>query len=200
MYHLFLFVVILSFVIITLLYLELNGIYNQTIQDIRKTNKLDNNNNNNNNNQNVNQLSSKDIDRKKQDKLDLELNQQHGVAIKPTTLNEMIKELFFIGVKNRSQLYDILTNNDIFDTFVPPINRSFYSPCSDNMNRLDIDITNKENLQMFLNSTTGSFIFYQHLRKAGGTGFCDLAKSNLNPRTIPPYYCMPDQVSIYLSL
>lgn len=35
------------------------------------------------------------------------------------------------------------------------------------------------------------FIFFQHLRKAGGTGFCDLATRNM-PKQIPPYYCMPD--------
>ena len=36
------------------------------------------------------------------------------------------------------------------------------------------------------------FAFYQHLRKAGGTEFCDLAKRNLKRDEVPPYYCMPD--------
>lgn len=39
----------------------------------------------------------------------------------------------------------------------------------------------------------GSFIFYQHVRKAGGTGFCDLARRNMKRAEVPPYYCMPDR-------
>jgi len=35
-------------------------------------------------------------------------------------------------------------------------------------------------------------VFFQHLRKAGGTGFCDLATRNM-PGQVPPYYCMPDE-------
>jgi hypothetical protein len=35
------------------------------------------------------------------------------------------------------------------------------------------------------------FVFFQHLRKAGGTGFCDLAQRSMPGRT-PPYFCMPD--------
>jgi hypothetical protein len=37
-----------------------------------------------------------------------------------------------------------------------------------------------------------TFLFFQHLRKAGGTNFCSLAKANLPPKSIPSYYCMPD--------
>lgn len=36
------------------------------------------------------------------------------------------------------------------------------------------------------------FVFFQHLRKAGGTGFCDLATRNM-PGQVPPYYCMADE-------
>ena len=36
------------------------------------------------------------------------------------------------------------------------------------------------------------FVFFQHLRKAGGTGFCDLAARSMPGKT-PAYYCMPDQ-------
>jgi len=42
-------------------------------------------------------------------------------------------------------------------------------------------------------SGTGkTFLFFQHLRKAGGTFFCDLATRNLAPKRLPDYYCMPD--------
>jgi hypothetical protein len=37
-----------------------------------------------------------------------------------------------------------------------------------------------------------AFIFFQHLRKAGGTHFCTLAQKNLPPAQVPAYYCMPD--------
>ena len=36
------------------------------------------------------------------------------------------------------------------------------------------------------------FLFFQHLRKAGGTHFCSLAEANLPKSAIPKYYCMPD--------
>lgn len=35
-------------------------------------------------------------------------------------------------------------------------------------------------------------IFFQHLRKAGGTHFCSLAEANFERRHLPRYYCMPD--------
>lgn len=37
-----------------------------------------------------------------------------------------------------------------------------------------------------------TFLFFQHLRKAGGTNFCRLAQSNLLFKAVPTYYCMPD--------
>lgn len=36
------------------------------------------------------------------------------------------------------------------------------------------------------------FLFFQHLRKAGGTNFCTLAQDNLPKVALPPYFCMPD--------
>ena len=53
------------------------------------------------------------------------------------------------------------------------------------------DFRHQEVIRRFREEGKG-FIFFQHLRKAGGTGFCDLAQRNM-PGTIPPYYCMPDQ-------
>lgn len=51
---------------------------------------------------------------------------------------------------------------------------------------------NSNNAQLFREKAPGSFIFYQHLRKAGGTGFCKLTQSNLPLFQVPQYYCMPD--------
>lgn len=36
------------------------------------------------------------------------------------------------------------------------------------------------------------FLFFQHLRKAGGTHFCTLAETNFPKHMVPRYYCMPD--------
>ena len=44
----------------------------------------------------------------------------------------------------------------------------------------------------FRNGTRGYFLFFQHLRKAGGTNFCGLAQRNLPVSQVPAYYCMPD--------
>ena len=41
----------------------------------------------------------------------------------------------------------------------------------------------------FRNGTEPYFLFFQHLRKAGGTNFCALAESNLKQKEIPRYYC-----------
>jgi len=44
----------------------------------------------------------------------------------------------------------------------------------------------------FRRGRPGTFLFFQHLRKAGGTHFCSLARANLPEQGVPKYYCMPD--------
>mmetsp|Transcript_17621 Transcript_17621/g.20181 ORF Transcript_17621/g.20181 Transcript_17621/m.20181 type:complete len:437 (+) Transcript_17621:644-1954(+) len=46
--------------------------------------------------------------------------------------------------------------------------------------------------EAFRNGVVPYFLFFQHLRKAGGTNFCSLAESNLKKNELPKYYCMPD--------
>jgi len=46
--------------------------------------------------------------------------------------------------------------------------------------------------EAFRNGTVPYFLFFQHLRKAGGTNFCSLAEHNLKKNELPIYYCMPD--------
>ena len=46
--------------------------------------------------------------------------------------------------------------------------------------------------QDFRDEKPGTFLFFQHLRKAGGTNFCSLAENNLPKKAQPRYYCMPD--------
>lgn len=44
----------------------------------------------------------------------------------------------------------------------------------------------------FREGQPGTFLFFQHLRKAGGTNFCSLAQNNLPKAAVPRYYCMSD--------
>ena len=54
------------------------------------------------------------------------------------------------------------------------------------------DQRNHDKAQAFRNGTLTHFLFFQHLRKAGGTNFCALAEHNLPKYQLPKYYCMPD--------
>ncbi|GKY90442.1 hypothetical protein MPSEU_000018000 [Mayamaea pseudoterrestris] len=51
---------------------------------------------------------------------------------------------------------------------------------------------NQTKAQAFRQDESGTFLFFQHLRKAGGTHFCSLAERNLPKEALPSYYCMPD--------
>jgi hypothetical protein len=54
------------------------------------------------------------------------------------------------------------------------------------------DRRNHDKAEAFRNGTLTHFLFFQHLRKAGGTNFCALAEHNLPKKQVPGYYCMPD--------
>lgn len=106
------------------------------------------------------------------------------------SFQRLIKDLFELGVQNPTLLLDKIDNEDIFGTNIGA--DDFVCP-ADSTDHLDYpDLTNQQSLQAFRTNVEGSFAFYQHLRKAGGTGFCDLANSNLPKGTVPSYYCMPD--------
>eukprot|EP00977_Amphora_coffeiformis_P002173 scaffold425_cov175-Amphora_coffeaeformis.AAC.32 len=65
--------------------------------------------------------------------------------------------------------------------------------CPPNEQRLSFpDQRNVTKAQAFRDNTEGYFIFFQHLRKAGGTNVCTLATANLPRKNLPSYYCMPD--------
>mmetsp|Transcript_10408 Transcript_10408/g.13772 ORF Transcript_10408/g.13772 Transcript_10408/m.13772 type:complete len:442 (+) Transcript_10408:139-1464(+) len=66
-------------------------------------------------------------------------------------------------------------------------------PCPDPEDRISFpDARNASKAASYRNSELGYFIFFQHLRKAGGTQFCSLASKNIPRTKLPPYYCMPD--------
>ena len=58
---------------------------------------------------------------------------------------------------------------------------------------LDITIATENNnhIQRKIDDTN-YFIYFQHLRKAGGTHFCTMAQQNIPQPFVPKYYCMPD--------
>lgn len=54
------------------------------------------------------------------------------------------------------------------------------------------DQRNFQKSREFRDAKQGTFLFFQHLRKAGGTHFCSLAKANLPKNRVAQYFCMPD--------
>jgi len=54
------------------------------------------------------------------------------------------------------------------------------------------DLRDHSRAEAFSAGLPDTFLFFQHLRKAGGTGFCSLAEANLPRKNLPGYYCMPD--------
>jgi hypothetical protein len=124
-----------------------------------------------------------------------------------------IETLFELGNKDPRKLVKLLEEEDPFgtaspETFVcpaavgsrvdsvPGVTYPFYQSRSDTTNLDAADTgasTTTSAAAAFRHGDKDSFIFYQHLRKAGGTGFCELAKSNMQRNEVPPYYCMPDE-------
>lgn len=101
-----------------------------------------------------------------------------------------IHELFQLGVNNPKALIKLLDTEDPLETSSGP--DEFICPTS-TVSRIDFpDIVDHSRTAHFKDSVKSTWVFYQHLRKAGGTSFCDLAKSNMPQKAIPPYYCMPD--------
>ena len=117
-----------------------------------------------------------------------ESKSKHNNAPNNRNIHIVLHDLFNIGIADPMKLYTLLNS----DTYAHLTSLTYCPAAAD---RIDYPrISNYNNLDAFKYNESGSFIFYQHLRKAGGTGFCDLAKSNLGAKHIPPYYCMPDNV------
>lgn len=64
-------------------------------------------------------------------------------------------------------------------------------PCPRNEERITLpDARVDQKARDFREGKAGTFLFFQHLRKAGGTNFCSLAEKNLPKNAQPHYYCM----------
>ena len=74
-----------------------------------------------------------------------------------------------------------LTPEQLFDLF----------PCPKQRITLP-DQRNHTMEQAFRDPKNRTYLYFQHLRKAGGTNFCALAKDNLPRSAVARYFCMPD--------
>jgi len=117
---------------------------------------------------------------------------QELAALEPTeTLQRLEKEDPFGTQKFNSQLLEhetalgrVLLIEEIKELF----------PCPISEERITLPVMNlKQKARDFRNNKKGTFLFFQHLRKAGGTNFCTLAEKNLPRKAQPRHYCMPDK-------
>lgn len=118
----------------------------------------------------------------------------HTIPIKspPKPLLDVIKELFELGVAHPSELvHKLRTEDPLGVKGADP--RAFICPKDTTQRLFDASMVNEARLEAFRADAPGTYVFYQHLRKAGGTGFCSLASDNEGKRRVPPYYCMVDQ-------
>ncbi|CAM9813092.1 unnamed protein product, partial [Ectocarpus fasciculatus] len=102
-----------------------------------------------------------------------------------------LERLFQLGVKNPDLLIQELKNGDPLNVSLGP--DGFICPTEPGTALSDPAAADADRLTRFVAAEPGTWIFYQHLRKAGGTGFCQLATDNLKKGEVPPYYCMVDR-------
>jgi hypothetical protein len=197
-YLVFLLLSTISIIIVIFLVLTHNIFHNNN-SNINNDNLRNLRNLRSNNNLNENQYNY-------ESKNQLQYNYDSNISI-----NDYIKELFQLGVNNPKKLAYQLEIEDVLKVnFKNP--KDFICPLKELETIMLIDfpdIVNHNNANKFksmdlkvsdrkLLDTNNNrqnmypWIFYQHLRKAGGTGFCDLAKNNMPRKMVPPYYCMPD--------
>lgn len=114
-----------------------------------------------------------------------------STANRGTPIMSTVKRLFALGKSDPQALLLELDTKDVFGTADPA---SFLCPTdpSERIERNPAGVFNTTRAALFKQGNPDSWLFYQHLRKAGGTGFCELARRNMEKRSIPPYYCMPD--------
>lgn len=126
-----------------------------------------------------------------------------AVAIKPpsptpvsTPLMDVIHDLFEIGITQPAKLVHLLDSTDPLSVNVSvPL---FQCPTKGSVGGQRLDhpyLYSEQTSDRFKRNVKSepSFLFFQHLRKAGGTTFCDLAQTNMPKKTVPGYYCMPDR-------
>ncbi|CAM9519665.1 unnamed protein product, partial [Hapterophycus canaliculatus] len=107
----------------------------------------------------------------------------------------LLEKLHSIGINNPGELARILEEEDPFKVAVESPDR-FQCPVNE-ADRFSVpDLRDHDKEEAF--KAGQGFIYYQHLRKAGGTGFCEMAGrrvgngANMPTVEVPTYHCMPD--------
>lgn len=102
---------------------------------------------------------------------------------------QLLERLYMVGVKDPTELARLLEEQDPLKVSVSSPDK-FQCP-QDEAERFSYpDVRNHVNEDAFKKGN--GFIYYQHLRKAGGTGFCEMAGRNMVKTEVPRYHCMPD--------
>eukprot|EP00903_Cladosiphon_okamuranus_P017092 g15749.t1 len=121
----------------------------------------------------------------------------HDVKVREPTVSlsadlngwDLVEKLYYIGLDNPGELARLLEEEDPFKVAVDSPDR-FQCPTSE-AERFSLPDRRDHASEEAFKAGKG-FIYYQHLRKAGGTGFCEMASRNMLPREVPNYHCMPD--------
>eukprot|EP00752_Nemacystus_decipiens_P012166 g10785.t1 len=102
---------------------------------------------------------------------------------------DLVQELHSIGLDNPGELARLLEEEDPFKVAVDSPDR-FQCPINE-AERFSLPDMREHRSEEAFKAGQG-FIYYQHLRKAGGTGFCEMAGRNMAAQEVPRYHCMPD--------
>lgn len=116
-------------------------------------------------------------------------------ALAPDKILETLKTVDPFGVRSfekalleaESQKQAFLTQDELRAIF--PCPSSSLSASSPEQRITLPDQRNSDKARAFRNGTDPFFLFFQHLRKAGGTNFCSLAQHNLPKKQVPKYFC-----------
>ena len=106
-----------------------------------------------------------------------------------SNIMDLIHSLFDLGTSNPTELLQRFNRDPLGVSNGP---HSFICPLDDSNKLTYPDLINHNISVAFRAHMDGTYILFQHLRKAGGTAFCDLAQSNLERKAVPSYFCMPD--------
>ncbi|CAM9474717.1 unnamed protein product [Ectocarpus fasciculatus] len=106
---------------------------------------------------------------------------------------DLVERLHSIGLDSRADLARLLVETDPFKASnITAVGSPDKFECPDReADRFSLpDLRDHDKEEAF--KAGQGFIYYQHLRKAGGTAFCDMASRNMLATELPWYFCMAD--------
>jgi hypothetical protein len=120
-----------------------------------------------------------------------------AVRLAKLTPNELLKQLETDPFETRSFESKLLQAETAKGAVLELSEVLKLFPCPENSRRITLpDMRNNTRAKAFRDAGVEqdfTFLFFQHLRKAGGTNFCTLAQKNMPRAAVPTYYCMPDR-------